>query len=488
MLTTLIFEAKALHVYPHETLLEALKRNGFPIAAGCGGKNRCGSCRIRLLSGLYEHDGKLLSVSENAPVEANACRLKMLSNGKAEYLSKKATGNSSDTSVLRLPELSADSPSTLVFDLGTTNIEAAILENGKIIRTALRNQQTVFGDNVIERIAFSAEYSGREKLITSLIEETCLPLIRQLTDSPGKIQQVFAAGNTAMTHFFFNADTEKLGKAPFQPEKLSFQGTARSTGLSVLNPDTPVKAIPCLGGFIGGDVTAGLIHSGFSSDNSCALYMDIGTNCEMLLKANGQCYALSAAAGPAFERGNLRSDDTDAVRHISFSQDKWQIIPPAPHVRGFCGTALVDLLAEGRRHGFLDSFAKWQKTPDLPGIEHCSNAVLSELISAKAAIESGLKLLLKYANITENKIDKVYLAGNFAEHLNIANAVSVRLLPALSCDNFIRCGNASLAGTLACAVSPELLNETETIQRNTMLINPAEDPDYMRLFTLSMNI
>jgi ferredoxin len=80
MLTTLVFEDKAIFVYPHETLLDALRRNGFDIAAGCGGKNRCGSCRIRLLSGNYICNGKMLSVSEDSPIEMNSCALKMLSN------------------------------------------------------------------------------------------------------------------------------------------------------------------------------------------------------------------------------------------------------------------------------------------------------------------------------------------------------------------------------------------------------------------------
>ena len=488
MLTTLIFENKAIHVYPHETLLDALKRNGFEIAAGCGKKNRCGSCRIRLLSGNYICNGKILSVSEDSPVEMNSCALKMLSNGKAEYPQKKTTESFSEIRQDFSIEIPADFPVSLVFDLGTTNVEAALIENGRISRSTLLNQQTLFGDNVIERIAFAADSAHRETLRRALITETCLPLIKKLTNHPDKIQQVFVSGNTAMTHFFFNEDSSLLGQAPFQPEKLSFKGTAQSTGLDILLPETPVTAIPCLGGFIGGDITAGLLHTGFYGKNNCNLFMDIGTNCEMFLNVNGRCYALSAAAGPAFERGNLRSNDSGAVRHISFKENKWKTIPELEEFSGLCGTALVDLLAEGRRHGFLDSFAKWQKKPDLPDVLYCSNAVLSELVAAKAAIASSLQVLFKFAKISEQNIDSVYLAGNFAEHLNIPNAVLIGLLPDLPEEKFIRCGNAALMGTITCAMTPERISETENIQKNTILINPAEEPDYMRLFTISMNI
>ncbi|MBR1953102.1 MAG: DUF4445 domain-containing protein [Lentisphaeria bacterium] len=488
MLTTLVFENKAIHVYPQETLLDALRRNGFDIAAGCGGKNRCGSCRIRLLSGNFICNGKMLSVSEDSPVEMNSCALKMLSNGKAEYPQKKTTEYFSEIRQDFSIEIPADFPVSLVFDLGTTNIEAALIENGRISHSTLLNQQTLFGDNVIERIAFAADSAHRETLRRALITETCLPLIKKLTNHPDKIQQVFVSGNTAMTHFFFNEDPSLLGQAPFQPEKLSFKGTAQSTGLDILLPETPVTAIPCLGGFIGGDITAGLLQCGISSRNNCHLFMDIGTNCEMFLNVNGKYYALSAAAGPAFERGHSRADDSAAVRHISFEQNQWKMIPELERFSGFCGTALVDLLAEGRRNGFLDPFAKWQKTPDLPEVLYCSNAVLSEIVSAKAAIQSGLKVLFKYAGISKKDIDTVYLAGNFSTHLNIPNAVSVGLLPDLPEEKFIRAGNAALAGTITCALAPERLSEIEMIQKKTTLINPAEDPDYMRLFTLSMNI
>ena len=119
---------------------------------------------------------------------------------------------------------------------------------------------------------------------------------------------------------------------------------------------------------------------------------------------------------------------------------------------------------------------------------YCSNAVLSELVAAKAAIASGLQVLLKHAKINKKDINTVYLAGNFAENLNISNAVLIGLLPDLPEEKFVRLGNAALAGTILCAIYPERISETEMIRKNTTLINPAEEPDYMRLFTILMNI
>ena len=107
---------------------------------------------------------------------------------------------------------------------------------------------------------------------------------------------------------------------------------------------------------------------------------------------------------------------------------------------------------------------------------------------SKAAIQSGLQVLLKHSGINEKDINSVYLAGNFAENLNISNAVLIGLLPDLPEEKFVRLGNAALAGTISCAVCGKWISETEHIQKNTVLINPAEEPDYMRLFTMAMNI
>ena len=142
-----------------------------------------------------------------------------------------------------------------------------------------------------------------------------------------------------------------------------------------------------LGGFIGGDITSGLLLTGFGRSDLCELYMDLGTNCEIMLNDHGRFYALSAAAGPAFERNNLRRDHLNAIRHLEFDGTNWQFDPALSSPEGYCGTALVDLLAEGKRHRFLDKFAKWVTHPALPENLISPHSVLAELVTAKAAIE-----------------------------------------------------------------------------------------------------
>ena len=485
MITTLNFEGHAVFVYPQETVASALRRNNFEIALHCGGKNRCGSCRILLLSGTFVSDGKILTVSEDNPVEVNSCSLKMLTNGAAKYCKRE---HSKTTPCLQMPEIPKNFQPTLVLDLGTTNVEGVLLRNGTFNSASQVNRQTVFGDNIIDRIAFASNSDNRIRLIDALIKDTLQPLISALTDTPEEISKIIVAGNTAMTHFFFDADTEKLGKSPFQPDRLKFSSIAGKLGLGIVPADTPVVSISCLGGFIGGDVTAGLFFTGFGKEDSCELFMDIGTNCEILLNKHGRFYALSAAAGPAFERNNVRADAISAVKHVAFENNEWKMSPQKTELSGYCGTALIDLLAEGRQHGFLNTFAQWVNTPDLPEKLQCSNGMLAELLTAKAAIESALLLLFKHADVTAESLDRIYLAGNFSQNLNLANAKFIRLLPDLPDERFIRCGNAALNGSILCALNPQILSLTEKIRQMTLVLNPAEEPDYTHYFTSAMSL
>jgi uncharacterized 2Fe-2S/4Fe-4S cluster protein (DUF4445 family) len=216
--------------------------------------------------------------------------------------------------------------------------------------------------------------------------------------------------------------------------------------------------------------------------------MDLGTNCEIMLNDHGRFYALSAAAGPAFERNNLRRDHLNAIRHLEFDGTNWQFDPDLSSPEGYCGTALVDLLAEGKRYRFLDKFAKWVTHPALPENLISPHSVLAELVTAKAAIESGWQLLFKQAGISPQNIDKIYIAGNFAENLNITNAVSIGIFPDLPQEKFIKCGNAALSGMIAAAVTNDWMPIVQDFKSKTILINPAEEPDYMYLFTSAMSI
>ena len=488
MAETLFFEDKIIRLFPGETLLAALRRSGIPLAASCGGKNRCGACRIRLLSGSFLHDGKPLEISPETPADLNACALRQISAvGKAAYLPRDDALCRCDLELPPLPSFPTYRRGTFIaLDLGSTNVAAAIIQNGKICRCAeTPNRQSRFGSNVIDRIAFAALPENFKRLREALIRETVLPLLDKLLTPDLPVERITACGNTAMSCFFAGIDPAPLGQAPFELGKVSFDLTAQAAGLDRFAPDLPVKCVPHLCSFIGGDVLAGISVTDFGSPQNIELYLDIGTNCEMILNKKGTFYALSAAAGPAFERnGSVHG----AIRHLDFRENAWQLFPNAPSGTRLCGTALNDLLCEAHKAGFLDNFGRWIKAPGLPENLIPSEEELSELVTAKAAISSGLRLLFRKADISAAEISKVYLAGTFAFHLDISRAVYTGLLPDLPENRFLKTGNAALAGAAARTLFPETVQKTEPLENNIIHINPAEEPDCMHFFASAMKI
>ena len=489
---TLIFEGKGISVLPQETVGSALRRGGVPVALACGGKNRCGRCTIRLTSGTFSSEGRTFEVPQAHPVEKRACTLYLLSDsGSAEFPAE--TTRPPREEIPALPGLKTIHPvftgTAAALDLGTTNVAAVLIENGRIVRFAeALNAQVRCGDNVIDRIAFAASADGEAELRRALLDETVTPLLRRLTDSPEKIEAVAVAGNTVMTHFFFGADPSPMGHAPFMPEKTHFSATALTCGLAGLRPETPVFGAELVCGFIGGDISAGMTVSGFGAEGVRELYMDIGTNCEIVLNDRGRYTALSSAAGPAFERTNLRADQEGSIRHLRFSDGKWLWTPETDEPSGLCGTALADLLAESRRLDFIDDFGRWVRSSGLPEALSPDNARMAELVTAKAAVESGLVLLVRHAGLAWKDVEKVYLAGSFSEHLDIANGIAAGLLPDLPPERFVKLGNASLAGAAALLLDPAVRTKTEMWRKIVRHLSPAEDPAYQKIFVAAMRI
>ena len=492
MISTLLFEGKNIPVFQQETVGAALRRGGIPLSMECGGRNRCGRCRITFTSGIFLIGGKIVDVPAAAPVTANACAVRMLSSrGSAEFPSGRAQASPSEDPETVLPAwiLPAFSGTAVALDIGTTNAAALLIENGRIIRTAERvNAQTRCGDNVIDRIAFAARPGGADELRRTLIDETVIPLIRALTAAPEKIARIAVAANTVMTHFFFGVDASSMGQAPYMPVKMHFSGTAKSCGLTGPLAETPVFGADLVGGFIGGDISAGLTVSGFGSKEARELYMDIGTNCEIVLNDRGSFTALSAAAGPAFERSGLRSDHSGNIRHVRFRRGKWLLDPDIAEPAGFCGTGLIDLLAESGRNHFTDDFGKRQNDPRLPGNLALSDAQTAELVTAKAAVESALGVLFRKTGVSPDNVEKVYLAGNFSKHLDIANGIYTGLLPDVPSERFVKLGNASLAGAAAMLLDAEFRRRTEEWHKVTRHVNPAEEPGYTEIFASAMRV
>ncbi len=409
----------------------------------CGGSGKCGSCRVRLLSGEWLVNGK----SAALPCDAPGCqtRLKRGSGivGIPDFQAHPVTETAWEHRPL--PECSE---TVAAFDIGTTTLAAAKIENGCVTATAgCYNPQNRYGDNVAARIQLAARPAGMEKLRNALLDA-----MRSLLAELGNPVRIAVAGNTVMCSIFHNVSPEAIGVYPYRAPQLRFPERRDLFG------GIPVLTVPCISGYIGGDITAGLLETGLPSGG---MLVDIGTNCEIVFRNDCGFFAVSAAAGPAFEGAGIAAGmraESGAIDHIRNDGTFTVIGGGSP--RGLCGSAMIDFLATERRNGGVDEFGRFvppaSERQIAPGIR-LSEADIEQLLKAKSAVCAGILTLEKQCG---QKAEKIYLAGGFARYLNPVNAVDCGLLPPR---NYTVCGNTGLGGAARLAAAPETMAELEKL-------------------------
>ena len=505
-------------------LSESLRALGYRLNLACGGNNRCGRCRVRLLAGRFRIAGEPYDADREGPREANSCRIvpdgpegviavpdsSLLHGSEQIETGFRPVAPSLATSAL-LPG------AALAFDIGTTTVAAALVEAGRIVRTAgLPNAQGRFGDNVIDRIvAAGRSKEALAELRRVLVMETLNPLIAALAPSPGSIRRIAVAGNTVMSHLFCGLSPESIGVAPFRPLRLRFPvEPAGSFGFSGVDPDLPVYVWPALSGNVGGDVLGGIAVTGFGSDRTrTGLLLDLGTNCEMVLADRGKLLIASAAAGPAFEGSSSAVGcraRPGAVDHLAVSESghfRFRVIGgDLRKLDGICGSGLVDFLAGMRRAGLLDEFGRYRRTAlaalgrletGMPGTGALcrlsarlavSETDVEALLKAKAAIEAGTSALLRCAGKRPDDLDEIQLCGGFASALDLESAQAIGLLPRIPVERIAVRGNTALAAAALAASRPGILDEFGPERLNCTEIQFNELGFFTDLYTESLTL
>ena len=468
-------------------MLQTIARTGQPIATPhdtlhrwnlrCGGKGLCGACRITLVQGVFSVAGSLVRAGAFR-TEANACQTTLVSATGIIDIPDSAllpTTGAIATHWQASPLPDHDAP-VIAIDIGTTTLAAARIEHAAIVRTATAfNPQAIFGDNIISRIAHAATPDGQAQL-QQAIATALDQLVRELDDGAEPPARLAIAGNTTMTSLLWGIDPTPIGHAPFAPHCRHFPTrTALSLGLRSLPPDTPILAVPAISAFVGGDLTAGLHET---NPDPGDLLIDLGTNCEIILHAGDRILCTAAAAGPAFEGSGItagRRATPGAIDHLhadlSFSTIGGRLPPD-----GLCGSAMLDLLAHGRRAGWLDRFGlpiPGQLGDHAAHDAHGTPAILvtdgilvtaadiEQLLKAKAAIAAGIRALLDAASLTPGDLRRIHLAGGFANYLDLDSARAIGMLPpGVPC---VIVGNTSLAGAARLACQPQLLHTLDQL-------------------------
>jgi uncharacterized 2Fe-2S/4Fe-4S cluster protein (DUF4445 family) len=416
----------------------------------------------------------------------------------------------------------------VAFDIGTTTLAAMLLDfnTAREVAVASRlNPQASFGDDVLSRILFVREKShGLQTLHESIIRasnEMIAELCGQAGVGRDKIYAAAFSGNTAMQHLLCRMDASSLGEAPFVPAA-SFGMTTNASELGLrINNRGRAYVLPIIGGFVGGDTVAGILATELADLPGPALFVDIGTNGEIVLWAGGKLTAASTAAGPAFEGARI----TCGMRG---SQGAIEKVLVDGHLRmnvignvapaGLCGSGLIDVAAELLRHKILTPQGNLLAPDKLPGdllpdlrrrinVEDGQTAFLlaseeesatgmrlaisqrdfRELQLAAGAIRAGTEILLKRAGLKPQDLQEVLVAGGFGNFIRRGNAQRIGLLPYKVEHHKIRyCGNTSLYGARLAALSARARRMAEDIARKTEHVDLAADADFQDAFAEAM--
>ena len=436
-----------------EPLPEVLARHGFPLDLRCGGKGTCGRCLIKLLNGRWECDGQELPV----PIQAKACQVRLLSDSGEiaipEISLQQRNGKmSSDWAFGSLPECAEP---VIAIDLGTTTIAAVKIHQGRILkRASCYNAQNRFGDNIIARISHA---EGSAENLVELQRAAVASINELLAELEAEnVSRIAIAGNTVMSTILHGIDPSPLGKIPFIPPLRVFP--VRKASELGIKAEAPLYTVPAISAYIGGDLTAGLAELRLAPGE---MLVDIGTNCEIIFHAPQGLVCAAAAAGPAFEGAGIhcgmRAVD-GAIEHY-FGKDKFSVIGDTDP-KGICGSGMLDFLAVERQAGHLNEFGRLQpqrETVALAPEVFLHERDIAQLLKAKAAVASGILALEEHC---QSQAGKIFLAGGFAQYLNLNNAIAIGMLPAGR--EYCIAGNTSLAGAAHLACQPDF---TATLEK-----------------------
>lgn len=384
----------------------------------------------------------------------------------------------------------------VAIDIGTTTIVTYLVDltDGSLIDIASTyNSQMRFGDDVIARIVYATEHNALRDLHNAVITDINIMLsyLRKTHRIDiNSIDNVVVAGNTTMTHLFLSLDPGAIREEPYIPTANTFPlSFAGELGIKV-NPDTPVYSFPCVASYVGGDIVSGVLASGMYKREELCLFMDIGTNGEIVLGNSEWLMSVACSAGPCFEGSGIKH----GMRAIEGAIEDVRINPDTlePEIKiigntdtvpiGICGSGMIDLMAEMFLTGIIDQKGKLQKDVSKrvrEGEEGLEFVVYSEnnreilltepdidnIIRAKSAIYAGLSILLKETGVTIEDIHMVYIAGGFGKFLDVDRAITIGMLPDIPREKFKFLGNTSITGAYLGMLSREMLKEAEEIAR-----------------------
>ena len=403
-------------------------------------------------------------------------------------------------------------------DIGTTTVSMVLtdLTSGKLLaKGSGGNGQIRYGADVINRIIEQGRPGGRKKLQDAIIKDTLTPIIANLCKtaniSARSILRLSVGANTTMNHLFVGVDAESVRMEPYVPSFFHWDGLLAGDVKLPANPLAPVIIAPNIGSYVGGDITAGTMASMIWDKDELSLFIDLGTNGEIVFGNRDFLMSCACSAGPAFEGGDIscgmRATD-GAIEACTLDKDTMEptlrIVGEAGQKAvGICGSGIIDIISElfrcsiinakglfvreGRRvrrdaHG-MGRFVLAEPEESETGREISINEVdIDNFIRAKGAIFSAIETLLNAVDMSVDAIDHVYVAGGIGSGINMKNAVNIGMFPDVDLEKFTYIGNSSLTGAYAMVMSDAAIETCQKVASNMTYLELSTHPGYMDAF------
>lgn len=493
-----------------ETIAQSAERAGVTVESPCGGQGRCGRCKVSVTGRTGEKGRESLSKEEWDAGVRLACQAEVLEDisvmvGQPTFHDIEAVIDHSPLRELPLSPMAGGRGHGLALDIGTTTVAASLLElrdGAELMSLSDYNHQLLLGEDVLSRMEH-AEDEGPEGLRALALRSVNGILARMGDLIDIEVRAVSVAANTVMGHLFLGVDPSPLRNPPFKPLIEEGRHDARGCGLEV-EEGAELLMLPCLSSYVGGDVVADILHSGMHRDRRVTLLIDVGTNGELVLGNDEFMVACSSSAGPAFEGGELRCGTRacpGAVESVRAERGGFRMATiGGEEAHGFCGSGLIDLLAQLLISGLVDKKGRFTRREaveddegDLrlhlgPGRRELSisEGEIQSIIRTKAAIFAAARSLLSNLGMEFSDLERVLIAGGFGRHIDLENAIAIGLLPDIARERFQFLGNAALGGAKSALLHGDTRDELGPLVKRMTYLDLGSDPSFFHEYSSAL--
>jgi uncharacterized 2Fe-2S/4Fe-4S cluster protein (DUF4445 family) len=406
----------------------------------------------------------------------------------------------------------------LAVDIGTTTVSALVIDmvDGRILaKASAGNGQIRYGADVINRIIEQQKDGGKKKLQDAIIKETINPLIHTMCQSAGinsrQIYRMCVAGNTTMNHLLLGVDADPVRMEPYIPTFFETDSVyAHDLGIQIYE-HARVIISPNIGSYVGGDITAGTLASTIWNKEEMSLFIDLGTNGELVFGNSEFMMSCACSAGPAFEGGDIscgmRATD-GAIEACTIDKETMEpaftiVGDEGQKPVGLCGSGIIDVISELFRCGMISPKGKFiregerirhdkygmgsyvlaykEQAASVKDIE-ITEVDIDNFIRAKGAIFSAIRVMLHSLDFDVSMIDHVYVAGGIGSGINMKNAVSIGMFPDIELEKFTYIGNSSLSGAYTILRSTQAEAKVSELAHNMTYLELSNEPTYMDEF------